>query len=283
MANWLTLSDVNVTSGEKAVPVTGHVDLSATLGGWALFINGALVEISSGTAADAAGNSTLTLTEAWTGETLTGQSAKIIPTSSPFLTGIAAMQSTNAYAIEVHSTLAEIATEDKDVTITDSSGNDHTFASMPKNARLIAEMISRSSGDVSDLIDEKAAEMDGAIESLKETLSNSESIIDQNLAESAQNVADAISAYEQQLSTSIDSIDTTLAESKAVAASAVTEYEQQLSASINAIDTTLVSSQSAINASLSAYEQATADLISSSESTAAESIQAQQDIAASIA
>ncbi|WP_111639998.1 pyocin knob domain-containing protein [Marinomonas shanghaiensis] len=135
MANWITLPSVSVTNGSITVSVTGGVDLSSVQSGWALIVNNIPVEIASGTAANGSGVSTLTLAMPWDGSTITNQPAKVQPTGAPFLAGIKAMQDTNEYAISVHKTLAEIATLDKDVTIKDPTGEEHTFATMRKIAR----------------------------------------------------------------------------------------------------------------------------------------------------
>lgn len=139
MANWITLPSVSTTYSSVTVSVTGGIDLSSVLAGWALIINGVPVEIASGTAADADGNSALTLATPWDGASIANQPAKIQPTGAPFLAGIAALEETNSYAIDVHNALAEIATLDKDVTIKDPTGEEHTFATMPKIAREAAE------------------------------------------------------------------------------------------------------------------------------------------------
>lgn len=139
MANWITLPFVSVTNGSTTVSVTGGIDLSSVQSGWALIVNNIPVEIASGTAANASGVSTLTLAMAWDGSPITNQPAKVQPTGAPFLAGIKAMQDTNEYAINVHKTLTEIATLDKDVTITDPTGEEHTFATMPKIAREATE------------------------------------------------------------------------------------------------------------------------------------------------
>lgn len=139
MANWITLPSVSVTNGSITVSVTNSIDLSSVQSGWALIINNIPVEIASGTAANASGVSTLTLAMAWDGSPITNQPAKVQPTGAPFLAGIKAMQDTNEYAINVHKTLAEIATLDKDVTIKDPTGEERTFATMPKIAREVTE------------------------------------------------------------------------------------------------------------------------------------------------
>lgn len=148
---WISLSSVSVANGDITVSVTGSVDLSGALSGWALIINNNYVEIKSGTSADSGGRSTLTLAGAWDGSTITNQPAKIMPTSAPQLEIAQLMTDTNEYAIDVHNTLTEIATEDKDVTISDNTGTEHTFASMPKNARLVQEMISEANSNLDSI------------------------------------------------------------------------------------------------------------------------------------
>lgn len=136
---WIKLNSVSVANGDITVSVTGSKDLAGVLSGWALIINSNYVEIKSGTSADSGGNSTLTLAEPWDGSTITNQTAKIMPTSAPQLEIAKLLTDTNDYAIVTHKTLEEIATLDKDVTIKDPTGEEHTFATMPKIAREVTE------------------------------------------------------------------------------------------------------------------------------------------------
>lgn len=152
MATWITLPSVSLTNGSNTVSVTGSIDLSAIKAGWALIISSNYVEIASGTSADTSGNSMLTLALPWDGSAVINQPAKIQPTGAPFLEGIAALEATNEYAIDVHNTLTEIATEDKDVTIKDPTGAEHTFASMLKNARLVKEIIQSGSDELASIV-----------------------------------------------------------------------------------------------------------------------------------
>jgi len=157
---WIKLPAVSVANGDIVVSVTGNVDLSSVLSGWALIINGNYVEIKSGTSADGNGSSALTLAEAWDGSTITNLPAKIMPTSAPALEIAQLMTDTNEYAIDVHNALAEAATKDKDITITDPTGSDHTFASLPKNARLVQEAINENTEKVNDLLANKTTDGD---------------------------------------------------------------------------------------------------------------------------
>tara|TARA_R110001606_G_scaffold348622_1_gene498196 strand:+ start:10559 stop:12106 length:1548 start_codon:yes stop_codon:yes gene_type:complete len=139
MAAWLYLTSVSVTNGSVTVSVTGGHDLSFVESGWSFDIGSARAEISSGTAPNDSGVSTLTLARPWAGANITGQEAQIVPTSGALRAAIVAMNDTNDYAIVTHQTLEEIATLDKDVTIKDPTGTEHTFATMPKIAREVTE------------------------------------------------------------------------------------------------------------------------------------------------
>lgn len=139
MAAWLYLTSVSVTNGSVTVSVAGAHDLSFVEAGWSFDIGTARAEISSGTAPDGSGNSTLTLARPWVGANITGQEAQIVPTSGALRAAIVAMNDTNDYAIVTHKTLTEITTLDKDVTIKDPTGEEHTFATMPKIAREVTE------------------------------------------------------------------------------------------------------------------------------------------------
>ena len=139
MANWIHLPSVSVTNGSITVSVTGSIDLSSVLAGWALIVNNTPIEIASGTAVGNGGVSTLTLASPWDGGTISNQPAKVQPTGAPFLAGIKAMQDTNEFAIDVHKALEEYAMQDKDVTLTAPSGEAATFASLPKIARVMQE------------------------------------------------------------------------------------------------------------------------------------------------
>lgn len=134
---WIKLPAVSVANGDIVVSVTGSVDLSSVLSGWALIINGNYVEIKSGTSADGNGNSTLTLAEAWDGSTISNQPAKIMPTSAPALEIAQLMTDTNEFAIAVHNALEEYAMQDKDITLEAPNGETATFASLPKTERVM--------------------------------------------------------------------------------------------------------------------------------------------------
>ncbi len=134
---WIKLPAVSVANGDIVVSVTGGVDLSSVLSGWALIINGNYVEIKSGTSLDGNGNSTLTLAEAWDGSTISNQPAKIMPTSAPALEIAQLMTDTNEFAIAVHNALEEYAMQDKDITLEAPNGETATFASLPKTERVM--------------------------------------------------------------------------------------------------------------------------------------------------
>lgn len=139
MAAWLYLTSVSVTNGSVTVSVAGGHDLSFVESGWSFDIGSARAEISSGTAPNDSGVSTLTLARPWAGANVVGQEAQVVPTSGALRAAIVAMNDTNDYAIVTHQTLEEIATLDKDVTIKDPAGEEHTFATMPKIAREVTE------------------------------------------------------------------------------------------------------------------------------------------------
>lgn len=149
---WLYLTAASVVNGSITVSVTGNHDLSSVETGWSFDIGSARAEILSGTAADDSGNSTLTLARPWVGANMVGQEAQIVPTSGALRAAIVAMNDTNDYAIETHQTLTEIATLDKDVTITDPAGEEHTFPSLPKIAREVGEQRTSLAIDFSEKV-----------------------------------------------------------------------------------------------------------------------------------
>ena len=141
---WYYMNSVGIANGGTVVSVTGGVDLSQIKAGWMFSVGSMIAEVKSGTAPDGSGNSTIILERAWEGVTATAQTGLIAPTSGALLEALAGLENTNAFAIATHKALSDIATLDIDVTITDSAGNSHTFASMPKNARLIQELLNSS-------------------------------------------------------------------------------------------------------------------------------------------
>jgi len=139
---WYYMNSVGIANGGTVVSVTGGVDLSQIKSGWMFFVGSMIAEVKSGTAPDGSGNSTIILERPWEGVTAAAQTGLIAPTSGALLEALAGLENTNAFAIATHKALSDIATLDIDVTITDSAGNSHTFASMPKNARLVQELLS---------------------------------------------------------------------------------------------------------------------------------------------
>lgn len=137
--SWLYLTSVSVSNGSVTVSVSGGHNLSIIESGWSLDVGATRAEVLSGTSANGSGVSTLTLVMPWSGSSISNQPAQIVPTSGALRASIEALNNTNDYAIDVHKTLAEVATLDKDVTIRDPSGTDHTFATLPKIDRLVSE------------------------------------------------------------------------------------------------------------------------------------------------
>jgi len=146
---WYYMNSVGIANGGTVVSVTGGVDLSQIKAGWMFSVGSMIAEVKSGTAPDGSGNSTIILERAWEGVTATAQTGLIAPTSGALVAALEGLKETNDYAIEVHKKLSDIATLDADVTIKDSAGTDHTFASMPKNARLVAESIAQEEQEFS--------------------------------------------------------------------------------------------------------------------------------------
>ncbi len=162
--SWRYLTSVSINNGDVTVSVSGGHDLSAVEAGWSFDLGTVRAEISSGTAADASGNSTLTLAVAWDGANVINQTAKVVPTSGALIKALNALNETNDYAIATHEAMEAIATEDTDVTLTDKTGEEHTFSSMPKNARLIEESISENTQKVNELLANKTADGDDTTE-----------------------------------------------------------------------------------------------------------------------
>ena len=161
---WLYMPSVGIANGGTVVSVTGGVDLSQIKAGWLFSIGTTIAEVKSGTAPDGSGNSNITLERAWEGVTAVAQSGLVVPTSGALVAALEGLKETNDYAIEVHKKLSDVATLDADITITDSAGTEHTFASMLKNTRLISEAITLMGQQADQKVDSLVSDINNQLD-----------------------------------------------------------------------------------------------------------------------
>lgn len=174
---WYYVDSISVANGASVVSVTGNVDLSQIKAGWMFYTGTTIAEVKSGTSPNGVGLSEITLEKPWEGVTASAQKGLIAPTSGALLEALKGLEETNAFAIATHKALSDIATLDADVTIKDSAGNEHTFASLPKNARIIQELVASVATLESDSSSEATGEFSAVIASTSGKATGSKSAV----------------------------------------------------------------------------------------------------------